>query len=159
KYYSGVYSSASGWDDATTSAEPTGDAASAVPGKTAPSLASAGTSLVFGFCGSDGSLDRETKGSTTWGAATAITGASTDGSPRTLIAFDAGGAHDLMTVYIGSDFFMHSTTRTASNKAWSPPILANAAAQPGGRISLAPMTNGRAMALFTGTNAKPYWML
>jgi hypothetical protein len=154
-YYQGVYTPSAGWDDATTSAEPT--TGNTVTGKSAPSAASVGTSLVFGFTGDDGTLDRDMKSGTAWGDVAAIPGAATFASAPTLIAFDNGGTHDLMMVYTGSDLALHSVTRTASNKAWNSPIIVDNSAQPSGTTSVAPMTNGRAMAVYVGANSKPYW--
>jgi hypothetical protein len=153
-YYEGVYTPSTGWDDATTSAEPlTGNT---VPGKSPPSAATVGTSLAFGFTGNDGTLNRESKSSTGWGDVLVIPGVAAFAGAPTLIALD-GGAHDLMMVYTGSDLALHSVARTASNKAWNTPIIVDNSAQPSGTTNVSPMTNGRAMAIYVGTNGKPYW--
>jgi len=152
-YYVGTWSG--GWDDATNAAEPIPDAGP-LAGRSGPALAAVGSSLVYGFATPDGKLSRVSSSTSSWGSPIAISSASTYMSQPAMTAMN-GGTKDLLMVYIGSDLALHSVTREASNKAWNTPVLVDDAAQPSEAPAVAPMSNGRAMAVWKASNGQAFY--
>ena len=150
-FYAGTY--ATGWDTADTLAEPA--AGSGVPGKSSPALAAVGTSLVYAFTGSDGSLEKALSSGSGFAAPTKILSTAYAAAPA-MVAMN-GGAKDLMIAYTGSDLALHTVTRESSNKAWNVSVLVNDAAQTNDPPALAALPGGKALVVWRAVDKHGYW--
>ncbi len=153
-FYAGTYNA--GWDDATSPAEPAGDAGSVR--RSAPSLAAVGSSLVFGFVTDDQGLNRVSSSGSTWGAPLKVPAATAYFDAPALVAMN-GGSADLIMLYTGTDFALHSVTRAASNKAWSSPVVVDDSAQPIEPPAVVEMANGRAMVVWKASNDQAFYSI
>jgi hypothetical protein len=160
KLYHGTFMG-SAWDNAR---DPVGGAGALQDfGPGAASLATSGTSLVIAFGGNDHFLyDRTYSGS--WQAAhqqpgtTVYTPASPPAPSPSMVAL-TGGTDDLLTVFLKQDTqpFIYWTTRNATTKTWSTPLPIDTDAATNESPSLAPMSGGRVVMMWRGTNGKAYF--
>ncbi|GAC1554047.1 MAG: hypothetical protein NVS3B10_15560 [Polyangiales bacterium] len=133
-YHMQSYSETTGWEpDALgpgTIAEPSGDAGAPVSGKSAPAVASTGTSMTLLFTGDDGTLAREQySGSWTFTKFTGNTLAPAYPAMPAIVGLDnPGGTRNELLVYAGSDLLIHVAVRASSNGSWTNPILFDTAA-------------------------------
>jgi hypothetical protein len=157
-YHMGTYA-ASGWDDATAVAEPTGGIT--VPGKSPPAVAAISTSVVMTLAGNDGTLARTTYSSSAWSTLGKFTGASAYESQPSMVALDTGGAKDLLLVYTGDDILLHYVTRDSATHTWGTAAVVDSAAATAGanpsETSLASMPGGKAMLVWRGSNNAGYY--
>ena len=157
-YHMGAYG-ASGWDDATAVAEPTGGIT--IPGKSPPAAAAISTSVVMTMTGDDGTLGRTTYSSNAWSVLGKFTSANAAEAQPSMVALDQGGAKDLLLVYTGSDVLLHFVTRDSATHVWGTPMVVDSAAATAGanpsETSLAAMSGGKAMLVWRGTNNAGYY--
>lgn len=151
KYYHGTYASAAGWDSAS---DPIGGTNQGF-GPAAPVAASIGGALVIAYGGQNGSLYDETWTSTGgWTPATRHTSAQVGLLSPALVALQ-GGPNDALLVYANAAGTLYSTTR--SGGAWSVPAVINTNAFTNASVSLSPLSAGRALMTYLGTNGLPYF--
>ncbi len=150
-FYSGTY--ATGWDAASTLAEPTGG--SGVPGKSSPALASVGSSLVYAFTGNDGSLEKALSSGSGFAAPTKIL-STAYAAPPAMTAMN-GGLKDLMIAYTGSDLALHTVTRESSNKAWNTSVLVNDTAQTNDTPALIGLPAGKALLVWRAVSKQAFY--
>ncbi len=152
-FYAGTY--AGGWDAANTLAEPTGG--SAIPGKSAPALASVGSSLVYAFTGSDSSLNRALSSGSGFAAPNKIL-STAYAAPPAMTAMN-GGVKDLLAVFTGSDLALHSVTRESSNKTWNTSVLVNDTAQTNDTPTVVALPGGKAMAIWRAVSKQGFYSI
>ncbi len=157
-FYHGTYTAA-GWDAATDKVGVQGDAGFVQSfGPSAPAIAAPGA-MPSGFLmaqdGNDGFL--YTQGwSGSWSGAVQDGAASVTTVPPAMVALQ-GGMNDLLVVFNHqADFKLYATARNASTMAWSAPALIDANAFTNDPVALAPISNGRAVMVYRGTNQVPY---
>jgi hypothetical protein len=126
-------------------------------GPTSPTVAvPAGDALTIAYAGADEKLYRQTLTSG-WADAVSQVGATIATVRPQLVAM-VDGPSDALIVYASAvDYKLRSTARDAQTKLWSVPILIDPNAYTSETLSLAPMTGGRAMLIYKGANAKPYF--
>lgn len=156
-FYMGTYG-AGGWDILFTGgplAEPA-DAGAAIPGKSAPAVATVGSSVTLAFTGNDGSLAREQFSSGSWSSITKFAGANAYGAAPAIVALDPGGTKDELMVFAGNDLLLHVATRDASNKAWNAAILFDTAAS-SSELAMQALPGGKAMLVYKASNGQGYY--
>ena len=152
KFYHGQYTG-SAWDAAT---DPVGVGVAQSYGPRGPGFAAVGTTPVVLQAGDDGFLyDRDYAGSA-WSAAHQQAATSVEKTlPPTLVAL-VGGSADLLGVYMRlTDFKIMSVTRTSGT--WSPPVLLDVNAYANDPVNVAPMSGGRALLAYRGSDGKGYF--
>jgi hypothetical protein len=141
------------WDSA---ADPVGGSGSSQSyGARAPSAAAAGTDLVVVQAGSDSYLyDQTWNGS--WQAAHQQGGAAIQNTlPPTIVAL-AGGASELLAVYLReTDYKVMAVARTSGT--WGTPMLVDANAYSNDPVAAGALPNGKALVVFRGSDKKPYF--
>lgn len=146
----GLYSPASGWDDANAAI----DGGAALPGKSAPVVASLGDRIVLAFTATDGSLATQTRTGGKWAPAETIAGIKTYEETPAIAALNAG-AEDLLIAYVGNDLLLHSVARSGSS--WGAPLLIDTAASPDGPPNLVAMSKGRALLSWRAADGTPFY--
>lgn len=152
KFYHGQYTG-SAWDAAT---DPVGVGVAQSYGPRGPGFAAVGTTPVVLQAGDDGFLyDRDYAGSA-WSAAHQQAATSVEKTlPPTLVAL-VGGSADLLGVYMRlTDFKIMSVTRTSGT--WSAPVLLDVNAYANDPVNVAPMSGGRALLAYRGSDGKGYF--
>lgn len=151
KYYHGQYT-AGAWDAAT---DPVGVGVKQSFGPRGPGFAGVGATPALLEAGDDGFLrDRDYAGS--WSDGHPQSGTSVEKTlPPTLVAL-VGGTAELLGVYMRvTDFKIMSVTRTAGT--YAPPVLLDANAYTNDPVNLGPMSGGRALLTFRGSDGKGYF--
>jgi len=151
KFYHGQYTG-SAWDAAT---DPVGVGVAQSFGPRGPGFAAVGTTPVVLQAGDDGFLyDRAYTG--TWSAAHQQAATSVEKTlPPTLVAL-TGGTADLLGVYMRlTDFKIMSVTRTSGT--WAAPVLLDVNAYANEPVNLAPLSGGRALLAYRGSDNKGYF--
>jgi hypothetical protein len=152
--HEGIYSPATGWDDALAVVDP---GPAPVPGMSAPTATLLGTSYVLAFAGSDGSLAVQEQSSGSWNAPAAVPGATVQTGTIPAMTSLSGGPDELLIVYIGSDLALHWTSRATGGSAFTAPAVVDPGAVPAGDPSIASMSKGRAMLVWRAVNASPFF--
>jgi hypothetical protein len=156
RYYHGTFSGAA-WDAASDPVGHVADGGVQAFGPTAASAAGVPGALVVAYAGDDHHV--YTHGWTaaagwTDGVAVAPDLAYADAAPA-LVALDAG-ASDLAVVFAAADTTVRAAQRSATSKAWSAPAPIDATALTRDGIRVASIPGGRAVAVYRGTDGKPY---
>lgn len=149
----------SGWDDGSAFAEPSGGIGS-IPDKTRPAAGANGTSIVYSFAGSDGSLSRETYSSSSWSQVGKFATATSYGTAPSMVALDGTSSKDFLTVYVGDDLLLHAVARDASSHTWGSTSVVDTGATTSAsdlETSLAPITGGRAMLVYRSAAGTGYY--
>lgn len=147
----GTYNPASGWDDAIF---PIGGDSAGLTNKSGPAIAKTAGGEVVAYTAS-GKLAIQTKSGERWSAATAVPGAATNPDDPMLAAID-DGADDLLAVYVGNDYRLHSVSRARASGSWGTPILVDTTAEPRNEPSLTSLGGGRALLVWKAVNAQAY---
>ena len=124
-------------------------------GPRGPAVAAAGTDLVVLQGGDDTVLyDRTFDGA--WQAPHGQTGTAVDKTlPPAMVAM-TGGTSELLAVYLRvTDFKIMSVTRTSGT--WAAPVLLDVNAYANEPLALAPMSGGRALLAYRGSDGKGYF--
>ena len=151
KYYHGTYTG-SAWDAAT---DPVGVGAQQAFGPRGPGFAAVGTTPVVLQAGSDNFLyDFDYTG--TWSIGHQQASTSVEKTlPPTLIAL-TGGTAELLGVYMRlADFKIMSVTRAVGT--WTAPVLLDVNAFANDPVNVAPMSGGRALLAYRGSDGKGYY--
>jgi hypothetical protein len=69
----------------------------------------------------------------------------------------AGGASDLLVVYVDAGAKLGALVRDATQKTWSAPVTIDPSALSNDPPALAPLSNGRAALVYRGQNGQPYF--
>ncbi len=163
KFYHGTYAGGV-WDAAT---DPVGGAAALQSfGPTTPQIAAVGTEIVGVFSG-DSSTDGGTGGlyDIRYGAA-AWTPPTSHPSPLsyfranpTISALAAGGAMDLVAVYVDTATRQLQWTGRLGNGTYTAPATVSVTALSNVGLSMATISNGKLALVFWGQDTKPYFSL
>lgn len=152
KFYHGQYT-ASAWDAAT---DPVGVGVAQSYGPRGPGFAAVGTTPVVLQAGDDGFLyDRDDPGGV-WTVAHQQAATSVEKTePPALVAL-TGGSAELLGVYLRqTDFKIMSVTRTSGT--WAGPVLLDVNAYANEPVHVAPMSGGRALLAYRGSDGKAYF--
>jgi hypothetical protein len=155
----------SGWDSANDPLTPPDDAGVQSFGPAAPTAVGLNDTLWVAYGGSDFGLYRQswTEGSG-WSDVDEqdMAGIGSQGAtpPPTMIALN-GGTSDLLIAYENSgDLKIAYVVRDADSQSWSEPAFIDPdTAYASDPLAIAPLSNGRAMLVYRGTNAAPYYTL
>jgi hypothetical protein len=150
KFFHGIYSPGSGWDQPI---DPVGGSEQGF-GPSAPAAATIAGELVVAYAGQDGWLYDQTWSAGAWTSANPHMAAQTGQLTPSVVALQ-GGASDTLVVYVDPTGVLQFTARAAG--AWSAPVVINTDAFTGASPSLAPLSGGRAVMAYLGTNNLPYF--
>lgn len=152
-HHEGIYGATTGWDDATAIVPtPVLDGGPTFTGKSAPAVATVGADITLAYVAGGSVLTQSFMQNAWTDPVVVMTGASVEAP--SLASLD--GAHDLLLVYQGADLVLRYLLRNAATKAWSTPAIIDTTASADDRPELAPMTNGRAMLVWTA-NGHPFF--
>jgi hypothetical protein len=156
--HEGIYSPATGWDDATNPLVPAGPSAI----MSAPGAALTASGYVVAYASfpdtaSSGSVVVQAQSSGTWGTPAAIDGATVQTGTTPLLTALGGGTDDLLLVYVGSDFALHYASRKAGDATLGAVALVDPAAVPDADAALTAMSKGRAMLAWKAVNGSPFY--
>lgn len=163
KFYHGTYSGAA-WDGAT---DPVGGAGALQSfGPTTPQIAAVGTEIVGVFSG-DSSTDGGTGGlydirysGGAWMQPTSHPSPlSYFAANPAISALPAGGAMDLVAVYVDTATRQLQWTGRLANKTYTAPATVAATALSDVGLSMATLANGKLALVFWGQDSKPYFSL
>jgi hypothetical protein len=123
-------------------------------GPNPPVAASVGGTLLIAYDGQDGSLYDETWSSGAWAPDDEHTATQVGALSPAIVAL-SGGTSDTLVVYADPAGTLYFTSRSAGT--WSAPAVIDVKAFTNSSPSLAPLSDGRAVMAYLGTNQLPYF--